>query len=172
MKSDVFIRAVRIICHHSCHLLTIFATLTSEIAALLPSFHPCGFALPHPLAQPLGLLCAAEACSSIYRGAFWPGRVNTHHDIITPESWTCDRGFWLHTLLDTCAADWGDASSSVALCSWQCCKGNVSVPLWGLMSQGKETHVLWLSLLCSFNQAELWNDWILCSPAGSAAMKG
>lgn len=66
-------------------------------------------------------------------GSFWPLGVNTHthtHERITAETWTRERGFQLHAQLDTCAADWGDASSAAA----SCVPGDaaeVPVPLWG-----------------------------------------
>lgn len=127
-----------IIFHHICHLLTIFGSMTSELAVLLLLFLcPCGFALvtsiPASFVNVTFSLCWWSPYLLLQVG-FWPGRHKTQHEMHGSGQSTWLRHLDTHLIERMCAAHWDNAASSAASCALyckrlRCCKGSVSVQL-------------------------------------------
>lgn len=148
------IKTLRYLLFRTCHLLTIFGRMTSELAVLpqlltVRFLCPRGFALVTSVSASFGNVTFSLCWWSphlLLQVGFWPGEVKkkpTKQKKNTGVKCTAAVTAWWSTRFDTNptermrAARWDNAASSAASCALcckrlRCCRGSVSVQLWGL----------------------------------------
>lgn len=135
-------------CLHIGHLLTIFGSMTSELAVLLLFLCPFGFALATSFSASFVIVLFSLCWWSPYlllQVGFWPGRYKTQHEMDGSGQSSRLTHLDTHLIGRMCAAHWDSAASSAASCALYCkrllyCKGSVSVQLWGLDAEKETTY--------------------------------